>query len=524
MNDRKTPPLVKITVEKSSSSNGADSAEGTGQDRNHLRVPDPENEYDNDSDDDSDSESDASEEITAEELQQRLEEQYFRRSPAAGSGHEYELTETRSVSPATTDDLAGSKPQTPTPGDKTPSRAEKIRRKFKNFKDQLSKEYTDCSPRLKRKKPEQTQPRKPTPPKKNKFNFRKRGPKSQEKEGSTSSSGFHMPQAPQWSFPSLSSFSRSRSSSLKERERKRSQGSEPDSKKRFDFHFGTYPGIFRRSRKNDEKSDKGSLSSAKTKPKSAPNSPAARRSPFPQRWIGKLKEHKKDEPKQKDTSKEKMETSEGVVKESIFISLHEDKKRASLSKEVSEDTTKTECGPTKMDIDNKNFIFISLHEERFPEKLKQEKNETLTEEELEIERELKKAQTARKFHSMLRKLELDRKLRAGRADENDDKPEPVVITEIMGDENDNGPRGSETIEISVETPEDEVRKFSGEFVPPDRFRVLIKGETIDESDGGFSPSEQVSYLFFSNKNLRFWTPLVVPEMGQYLLQRLMLDT
>lgn len=467
--------FVKITLDQEMTTSITQEFElETPQNKNHLCVPDK-NVYEDDEDDDDDSSEtseDVSEEITAEELQLRLEEKYFRQSPSS-SKQEYELTETRSVSPVLVvdDGQNSSKPNTPGLQRKLQLQADKIKQKFKNFKDQISNEQVESSPRVKRKNKENTKTQKW--PKKNKFNFRKHNVKL------PSTSNFHVPRAANLSFLSLPSFSRSRSSSIKERERKRSYSSEADaSKKKFEFNFSTYPrNIFSKKKKLD---DEKTNIETKVKQESASSSPGSRRSPFP-RWINKLKENKNDEKMSKNDNKNRLKkndkTKDTIVQESIFISLHEDAK----SKITPEMGTQNDNSQMKMKIDNENFIFISLHEERFPEKIKNTKNE-MSEEELEIEKEIKKAQTARKFHSMLKRLETERKLKARQLAEQDDGPEPVIITEITNnEENQNGyDHIQETTENKIEIPEEvEHNRSNVENVPPEKFKFEDKEPAVE---------------------------------------------
>ncbi|XP_065217267.1 uncharacterized protein LOC135843264 isoform X2 [Planococcus citri] len=454
--NRKTPPpFVKITPEDDNKPRRETSE--PPQDKHHLCLPseDMDDEQENDYEDDDD---DDIEEITAAELQNRLEEKYFRQSPGS-SKHEYELTETRSVSPAITDDTSR---ESSSFQDKMHSQADKLKQKFKSLKDHISKDQVTSSPGIARKKDEQSKSR---PFKKNKFNFRKHTAKS------SGPSNFQLPQASRLSFSSLSSsFSRSRSSSVKSRERKRSQSSESDSQKRkIDFHFGTYPRIFSKKKKSENKSSE-KPTTPKLKPKSAPSSPSMRRSPFPQRWISKFTENKKDAEKIKEEKKQqvKQQQKEKVIQESIFISLHEDRSPRPSSDHSAEPASTSEA-PSSMPVDDKNFIFISLHEERFPEKLEKSQQR---DEEAEIQSEIKKAETTRKFASLLRKLETDRKLRS-RGKFADDKPEPVEIIEITNDDDGAESNIQENLENSVEIPDEpqdsdlptESRVFTEEFRP-----------------------------------------------------------
>lgn len=535
------PPIVKITPDRECPLLAAPSNEGT-RDKHHLFVPPPTNEYDDaengDNDHDSDSD-DPSEEITAEELQLRLEEKYFRSpsptssSVTASTKHDYELTETRSVSPAFTDDRPSSSHSNPSDTSKLPRKmqlqADKLRRRFRSFKEQISKEYTDCSPRTKRKasldcEPAVNTPAKQSKPKvrkqqkKNKFNFRRHGTKKSaasdklpsepdlrdSEEQSSPQSSFR-----RFSFRSLRSLRRSPSNSSSVKERKRSLSSESaSSKKKFDFHFGTYPrAIFG---KRSKKVDDDQLEETASKAKSAPGTPLPRRAPFSQRWMSKLTTERKKQPKEhhKTTTSTKIHESEdptdAVIKETIFISLHEDAaKRAERPEDLKPEPSKRPnsppglpptppetAPPTQIEIDNKNFFFISLHEERFPDKLQKNDSQPadFSREEIEIERELKKAQTARKFHHMLRKLETDRKLKTKQGD-NDDKPEPVVITELPSDDEDDGLRGAEGFENCVQTPEEEdvsFGRYPAEDVPPEKLsfddeELTEKHETDKES-------------------------------------------
>lgn len=435
--NRKTPPpFVKITPEDDNKPTLETNE--PAPDKHHLCIPkeDIDDEDENDYEDDDDD----TEEITAAELQNRLEEKYFRQSPGS-SKHEYELTETRSVSPAITDDTSR---ESSSFQEKVHSQADKIKQKFRSLKDHISKDQVASSPRIARKKDEES---KTKPVKKNKFNFRKHNAKSSEK------SNFHMPQASRLSFTSLPSFSRSRSSSVKERERKQSQSSETDSQKKgIDFHFGTYPRIFSKKKKTESISEKSAT--PKLKHKSAPSSPSSRRSPFPQRWISKLTDAKKHEERKEDKKPEIKKQK--VVQESIFISLHDDPTPQDPQDPSSGSpplqTTK-EAPPANMKVDDKNFIFISLHEERFPEKLEQMQQQN---EEAEIDGEIKKAETTRKFATLLRKLETDRKIRSKRTLGGkfaDDKPEPVIITDITNDE-ETADNNSVNLENSVEIPDE----------------------------------------------------------------------
>lgn len=457
---RKTPPpFVRVTAENE---NKLGPEEELVQDKHHLCIPIEDIDDDNDYED----EDDDTEEITAAELQNRLEERYFRQSPGS-SKHDYESPETRSMSPVT-DDLSRESTSASFQ-DKVHSQADKIKQKFKNLKGQISS--VENSPRVKRKKDDGKQ----KPVKKNKFNFRKHNVKLPNR------SNFQLPQAPRLSFSSLSSFSRSRSNSVKERERKRSQSSESDSqKKRFDFHFSTYPRIFSKKKKTEVEKE----NTPKLEQKSAPSSPLPRRSPFPRRWISKLTDHKKEEEKEKKTEPKK----QTVVQESIFISLHED--TSSSTQPASEpETMETDEKQTSMNVDNKNFIFISLHEERFPEKLQKVAQE---EEGSEIEAESKKVETARKFTNLLKRLETDRKLKSKRfTDRNlaDDKPGPVVITEITTDEEGDNINSAENLENSVETPEDTSEEIRPSSTEPPSYVEDDKYETEEPIKASSEPKE-----------------------------------
>lgn len=491
-------PFVKIIAENENTPSLDSEMNEPIQDKHHLRVPNK-NEYEdseNDDDDDDDHEDDdednseddeVSIEITAEELQNRIEERYFHNSAGSSKSEHYEITEKRSLSSPTSDDEKSRSRSNTNVGlqHRMQQQTEKIKRKLKDFKEQLAKETSQCTPKMKRKNDTCAVHQNQKPTKKNKFNFRRRNPTSDRAKSQLSVvSDFHLPSAPRLSLPRLPSFSRSRSSSVKEDKRKHSESSETNSKKKFDFHFGTYPRIFNRKKKLETEKKK---LNPKSTVKSEPSSPISHRSPFPQSWISRLTEYHKKE----DTAIERRKEDKTKT-ENTSTSMHEDSKMVFKNVVTPSNKSEIESTPTKMEIDNEKFIFISLHEERFPEKLIQKEKEEQVrqqeQQEQQIEKEIK-TDTARKFHSILRQLRTDRKVKgkwktAKAAD--DDKPQPVEITEIIGDDNED--QIKDTVFSNVEAPEDEeLVQPVAEDVPPENYSFENKKETTTlDCDAGNS--------------------------------------
>lgn len=493
------PPFIKIIAENESTPTPDSEMNETIQDKHHLRVPnkneyeDSENDDDDDHEDDDEDNSEDDEvsiEITAEELQNRIEERYFHNSAGSSKSESYEITEKRSLSSPTSDDERSRSRSNTNVGlqHRMRQQTEKIKRKLKDFKEQLAKETLQCTPKMKRKNDVCAVHQNQKPTKKNKFNFRRRNPTPDRSKSQLSVvPDFHLPSAPRLSLPRLPSFSRSRSSSVKEDKRKHSESSETNSKKKFDFHFGTYPRIFNRKKKLETEKKK---LSHKSTAKSEPSSPISRRSPFPQSWLSRLTEYHKKE----DTIIEgrKEDKTEIGSKENTSTSMHEDSKMVFKDVDTLLNKSIIESTPTKMKIDNEKFIFISLHEERFPEKLiqkeKQEQVRQQEEQEQQIEKEIK-TDTVRKFHSILRQLRTDRKAKGKwktTTAADDDKPQPVEITEIIGDDSED--QIKDTVFSNVEAPEDEeLVKSVAEDVPPENYSFENKKETTTpDSDAGNS--------------------------------------